>query len=51
MKKKQILMVIILAGVVLFAGCYTKKKGIVPCPGSYFEMKTTTPESIAIRNA
>jgi hypothetical protein len=52
MTKKRVFIILILASVVLLAGCYTKKRGIVPCPGhGYYDMKFNQPDRLALENA
>jgi nitrous oxide reductase accessory protein NosL len=51
MNKKRTLIILILAVSLLIAGCYTKRKGIVPCPGSYYEINNEIPSDITVRHA
>ena len=45
MKKNNLLIAVafLLAGLFFFSSCYTQKKGIVPCPHGYNDIKTENP--------
>jgi hypothetical protein len=50
MNKKYLIVILIITGIFISSGCYTKKKGIVPCPHSYNTIKTKSIENIVIDN-
>ncbi len=53
MKKNKIaaIVLLIILNLILFSSCYTKKKGIVPCPHGYNDIKVETVGDIRIEPA